>query len=57
VIPKEVKEAAEVLESWCTVEARKMRAAGSSGPAVMMFELVVAVCDYFLVDVGERPRC
>jgi hypothetical protein len=56
VIPEEVKEAAEVLEEWCTVEARKMRAACAFGPAVMMFELVAVMCDYFLTAVGARPR-
>jgi hypothetical protein len=57
VIPPDVKAAAELLERWVLREAGRMRAVSMGGPVVMLFELVGAVCNYFLVAVGVRPRC
>lgn len=54
MIPADVRRAAELLEQWTLLEARKMRVAGMPGPAVMLFELVGSVCGYFLVAVGVR---
>lgn len=48
MIPPEVRAAAELLRDWSLAEGRKMRAAHALGPAVMLFELVGAVCEYFL---------
>lgn len=48
MIPDEVRAAAVLLREWTFAEAQKMRAAGVSGPGVLMFELVGSVCDYFL---------
>jgi hypothetical protein len=53
VIPDDVRAAAELLAMWCLAEGLKMREAGVPGPAVMMFELVGSVCEYFL-SVFER---
>jgi hypothetical protein len=54
VIPYEVRAAAELLKTWALDEGWKMRQAGVMGPAVNLFELVGAVCEYFLCTVGGR---
>jgi len=56
VLPAEVKAAAEVVEDWAKVQGVAMRAARMFGPAVMLYELVAAVLDYFLVATGARKR-
>ena len=56
MLPSEVRDAANLLRTWTLGEALKMRAARSFRPRVVLYELVGAVCEYFLEVHRERTN-